>query len=195
MTSNLIKIGLAGLLGLGIAGGLSASVMVNVYGGDDIYQALQAGATAPGATVCQTGGASDAGCAPTPGVAGGFVQSPGTTYAVQFGGIGLALGQGITTVTPISPCVFSVGCPTGGADGVAATPPGTDVNPAAAPPTISTTLSEIQYSGESQVQSSSLVRHSGQPAGRVQSTSHSSSAGQQSRAPSRSRRAGLQGPR
>jgi hypothetical protein len=125
MTSNFIKSGLAGLLGLGVAGCLSASVMVTVAGNDDIFLAGQSSSPS-----------SDAGALPTVGVAGGFLPVAANTYTLQVFGV----------TGTVSPCIFSPGCPSGGADGIAATPPGTDVT---GPPTgVTSTLSPIQFSGE-----------------------------------------------
>ncbi len=129
MTSNLIKTGLAGLLGLGIASGLSASVLLNVSATDDIFLAGQG--SSPSA---------DAGALPA---VQSFSPIAGNSYEVQFSGPAVPTGSGITgTVTP---CQFSPGCPSGGADGITAAAPGTNIS---APASVTTTLSQIQYSGE-----------------------------------------------
>jgi len=128
MKSNLTKTGLAGLLSLTVAGCLSASIMVNVGGNQDIYLAGQSSSPS-----------SDAGVLPTVGVAGGFA-AVGPTFALQVFGV----------TGSVSPCVFSVGCPTSSpsapGNGVSATPPGTDIT--GAPTGVTSTLSAIQFSGE-----------------------------------------------
>jgi hypothetical protein len=129
MKGNLLKTGLAGLLGFGFAGCLSASVLLQVNAIDDIYLAGQSSSPSV-----------DAGALPA---VQGFSPIAGNSYEVQFTGPGIPNGSGITgTVTP---CVTTPGCPSGGADGMPAAAPGTNVS---APASVTTTLSQIQYSGE-----------------------------------------------
>jgi hypothetical protein len=126
MMSHSIRAGLAGLLGLGIAGCLSASVMVTVAGNQDIFLAGQTSSPS-----------TDAGALPTAGVSGGFSPVAGATYALQVFGV----------TGSVSACIFSPGCPSGGADGVVTTPtPATEVT--GPPAGMTSTISPIQFSSE-----------------------------------------------
>jgi hypothetical protein len=132
MTSKLKMIGLAGLLSFGLAGVLSASVMLTPTGSTNIFLAGQT----TGAGCATTG----PGCAPSLSTNAELDFLPVAGNVMTFQGPGIALGSAVTGST--SPCPS---CGTAGPDGanLGSASPATSINGGAG-----NNLSPIQYTGD-----------------------------------------------